>query len=367
MTTPEPDERIATEAAEWVLRLEEDCGQGCRTEFVTWLQRSPAHLDEFLLVEASYRAIHQFDPQRRLDLDGLITRGSAEIIELRDRSGTVQTRSATTPETPARPKSHATPGSRLWLKLIGGTAVALLAGGYILDAYFFSWHVYRTEAGEQRYFKLTDGSLLRLNTQSLARVHYTLQAREVRLEQGEAMFTVSHNTARPFRVFTASATVQAVGTMFNIYQRPDETTEVSVVEGSVSITTPTGDTSTMHQEHPSAPFQLGQGEQAGVTRAGEVAKYTNPSVAQATAWQQRQLVFRDTTIAEAVMQFNRYNSQFQLRVASDLIGRRKITGTFDADEPQTLIAFLKPDPMLELQQQPNGCVIRLKATPAAHD
>ncbi len=91
-----------------------------------------------------------------------------------------------------------------------------------------------TSLGEQRFFKLDDGSVLYLNTQSRVEVRYSRAARVVRLIEGEAMFTVEHDAARPFRVMAGPTVIQAVGTRFNVYRTRLSTT-VSVVEGVVKI------------------------------------------------------------------------------------------------------------------------------------
>src|SRR5690606_22885018 len=94
--------------------------------------------------------------------------------------------------------------------------------------------LYHTRLGEQRSFKLDDGSILYLNTQSRARVDYSGAARDVHLIEGEALFIVARDSARPFRVHAGEATIQAVGTQFNVYRRADATL-VSVVDGRVRI------------------------------------------------------------------------------------------------------------------------------------
>src|SRR4029453_10983270 len=73
-------------------------------------------------------------------------------------------------------------------------------------------HEYATALGEQRAFKLADGSVLYLNTLSRVEVTHSREARLVRLLEGEAMFAVEHDPARPFRVLSGATVIQAIGT-----------------------------------------------------------------------------------------------------------------------------------------------------------
>ena len=51
----------------------------------------------------------------------------------------------------------------------------------------------------------SDGSIVYLNARSRIRVDFSREARDVELDQGEAVFKVAHDTARPFRVHAAGA------------------------------------------------------------------------------------------------------------------------------------------------------------------
>lgn len=59
---------------------------------------------------------------------------------------------------------------------------------------------YRTGTGEQATTTLADGSVLQLNTQAAVAVQYTDTTRRVDLLDGEAVFRVMKDAARPFLV-----------------------------------------------------------------------------------------------------------------------------------------------------------------------
>ncbi len=95
------------------------------------------------------------------------------------------------------------------------------------------WKEYQTSLGEHPVIKLPDGTEVRLNgsVRMSARI-VSSGAREVRLDGGEALFKVSHDGSRHFYVSTPEATLEALGTQFNVNVRKGGTV-VDVVEGQV--------------------------------------------------------------------------------------------------------------------------------------
>ena len=66
--------------------------------------------------------------------------------------------------------------------------------------------------------------MVHLNTRSRVEVNFTGAARDIRLLEGEALFTVARDPARPFTVYAGTNIIQAVGTQFNVLRRPSGTT-----------------------------------------------------------------------------------------------------------------------------------------------
>lgn len=88
--------------------------------------------------------------------------------------------------------------------------------------------------GERATVALTDGSLVHLNTQSALSVTLSSHRRSLSLKQGEALFEVAHDPARPFDVAVNGRVVRAIGTIFNI-EHDGHRTIVSVLEGAVRL------------------------------------------------------------------------------------------------------------------------------------
>jgi transmembrane sensor len=358
--------RISEEAAGWLIRLEDDGGPECQLRFKEWLEHSPSHMEEFLLITAAYRELDGVDAQRAIDVERYIQTLRANA------QGNV---SSLIRETPSRPEAtgqsrpgKAKSGSSAMISqrgqrrvLLGGIAASIIVG-------LLAWHWpfthgvehFETGLGEQRAVKLEDGSVIQLNTRSRVEARYSASSRDIRLLDGEAMFAVERDPGRPFRVITDTANILAVGTQFNVYRREDGTT-IAVVQGRVRVTTEANDGVAVTADPARAnavvaEASLAAGEEARVGRDGRVVRVAHPAVAQAVAWRQRKLDFRGATLDEVATEFNRYN-RVQIQIVSETVSARQLNGVFNADDPRSLIEFLSPDPALKVEQREDAVVI----------
>lgn len=93
----------------------------------------------------------------------------------------------------------------------------------------------RTATGEQRTLHLPDGGQIRLNTGSAVDIAYDDNVRRVRLIAGEMLFEVPHEQARrPFIVDTAEAEITLLGSRLLVRQYP-QSTYLAALEGAVQI------------------------------------------------------------------------------------------------------------------------------------
>jgi transmembrane sensor len=337
------DLRIAEEAADWLMRLEECAPGHSRSEFVAWLKHSPRHMEEFLLVSAAYRAMQDVDPDRRIDVESLVANGTAaDVVRLHEQGEELEYPRA----------RHG--GFRRRVAVLAA-AIGILALGSIVGVHYLdSGQTYATAVGEQRTLKLDDGSVVYLNTLSRVRVAFSGRERAVTLLDGEALFEVAHDAVRPFRVLTDTAAVQAIGTRFNVYRHRDSTA-VSVVEGRVQVTP----LKRYETPDPQILEPLTAGQEADVAEDGRVVvkPVTPASASHALAWRQRQLVFYETSLREIAEQFNRYN-KVQIRVLDRALAGRRLTAVFNADNPGTLLKFLASDETLVFERTEREIVIR---------
>lgn len=324
------DRLVAHQAAEWyeTLRLG---NERRHAEFIRWISESPRHLEAFLAIASEASAMRSIFAGKTFDLDALLKQASPHTLPL--------------PTSPATlPSMRLAPRSR-W---------PLAAAACVLATITVLWFGLRpgqhieTDIGEQRVVPLADGSVLNLNAQSRVEVRLSKQTRDIELSRGEVLFKVAADKSRPFRVHTPNALVQAVGTQFNVYVKPDGAATVSVVEGKVQILPPEGTTG--------EPLSAGQA--AEVASTGDIARDESANIADTLAWQRRKLVFKHAPLENIVAEFNRYNKTLRLRVEHLPAGKYIFSGAFDADDPASLAELLKREPDLSIQRTDHEIVIR---------
>jgi transmembrane sensor len=382
--------QIYEEACEWFI----DCRAGdldgaARGELDRWLRKSPEHLSAYLEIAAIWNEGPSLDPARQFDADRLISEAGMDLgsivalpsiakkdLALQAGAPTAETEEAaqsdavaTTPDGACR--SSAPLATRQWLRVraLAASLAAiglLLAGIQVVDG--LRGATYATAIGEQRSLELEDGSTVALNSRSKIRVRYSLDERGVELLEGQALFHVAKNPARPFIVRSGGTSVRAVGTEFDVNQRHDDTI-VTVVEGRVAVlidhavdpesvslpdntraaAVPPGPPSLRFPGTQSTGIGnifVSAGEQLTVTPQ-HVRRASHPNIAGATAWTARQLVFESASLSEVAEEFNRYNKR-QLIIQDHALETFHISGIFSSTDPASLIRFLRERPGLRI-------------------
>lgn len=362
---------VSEQAVQWLCELAE--ADPAREEaFFAWLRKSPHHVEEFLFATATWRRLRELGAGQRPSVDEVLGELRSSGNEGNVVSFGKELGEGPAPALQARPRV----ANHFWRRARWAAAAAIVA---VVIALGFRAHhgaeVYETSVGEQRTVPLPDGSVLYLNTASRARLHFSQQSREIALLSGEALFTVARDAARPFRVITGSAVVQAVGTQFNVRQSA-QGTRVSVLEGRVKIThrtraQPTGSAGGgasasrpgTGQAATAGADLLGAGEEATVVDDGDIVRHASGDVARAVAWRERRVVFRAERLENVVAELNRYGTR-RFRVIGDRARSMRLTATFDVDSPESLVSFLQRYGDLSVRADGEGFVIR-DGTPAA--
>ena len=336
-------EAVIDEAAEWVVRLG---APGVTSEeqrtFVRWLKQSPVHIREYLRAESTWSDLQEVDGARKLSVREIASEVDWSIVEM--RPDVAQAPAANDERTPKR---------ALPMALAAGVAM-LAIGISVWLGLQGSGDLYATKVGEQRIVRLADGSTVTLNTATRVKVELTNAARIVRLEEGEALFKVAKDPARPFRVLSGDAVAQAVGTTFSV-RREMTGTVVTVLEGRVAVARPQDLIALESIEVPKLAVLIDGGKRAEVLEeAIRTAAIPNPEAA--IAWRNRRLIFDDESLAEVVAEFNRYN-ELQLAITDPTLAQERISGVFDADQPMTLVRFLERSNAIGPAEARSGRVI----------
>lgn len=332
------DELLVLRASEWFELLPTASKEQLR-ELESWLNQSRLHVQEFLEIAEVEFGLMRLDPERRHDVEALLDKLSPQLPAL-------PARTAVGPFsfTERQPQS-----SRWWQ--LGGLAAAacvlVALGAVLLVDHWGNSNQYRTSVGEQRIVELTDASVITLNVDSQIEVRLEKTQREIDLRRGEAVFKVAHDSQRPFRVRTRAGVVQAVGTQFNVHDRSNGDTRVSVLEGKVRAVSSAG-----------AELMLGAGEEADIRLDGTIAKREHAVVANTVAWRQHRLIFDNASIEEMAAEFNRYSQSVRVRPEGLEGDEHRFDAAFDATDPQSLAELLSREPDLVVERRDGGIVIR---------
>ncbi|ASC89051.1 iron dicitrate transport regulator FecR [Alcaligenes faecalis] len=210
---------------------------------------------------------------------------------------------------------------------------------------------FATAHGERREIVLPDDSTLLLNTDTSLTVALYGHQRTVRLEQGEVFFQVDGTQGTPFVVEMESGAVRVTGTQFNV-RRIDQAFSVDVLQGSVQVST--------------GPWWR---RQLAMLRPGDVARVTKPDhlrsgkgtdVENSVAWREGKVVFRGTSLADAVQELNRYSAE-RLVVSDPQIAGLRVSGVFNIDDPASFLAALPHIVPVHVQPRLDGTAVDILA------
>lgn len=333
---------IRKAASEWcVVMHDTEVDLPTRKMFVDWLLRSPEHIREFLEMARLWEVSSYIDESNKIDIEALIKDVELDetIIKFRGRGAKLE----------KNVEKRRVPGFR-WMYAASFVLAIGLMGLFfsVQEFHFFDGIEYQTGKGEQLSVVLSDDSVVYLNTASKLTVEMLEDERWVHLIEGEVYFDISHDEDRPFLVQSREAVVKVLGTKFNVRRKEADTT-VSVVEGKVSVSArndrdylPIADLGIDKNDHDIAAtsVRLKKGQQTSVAKNAEKLEPKVVDTEKIIAWRERRLIFESEPLANVIDEFNRYNS-LSLKINDRSIAELKISGTFKADSPKSLIDYLE--------------------------
>jgi transmembrane sensor len=233
--------------------------------------------------------------------------------------------------------------------VLGGAAVAAaglaISGSGAIGPQLFADH--STRVGEQRTVALSDGSAAALNARTALSVDFNNRERRLTLFQGEAIFTVAHDAARPFVVEARGGLTLATGTVFNIDIRSEEVV-VTVVEGAVEVRTD------------AVPADAVAAKVDQRVRYGSYGRVSATEAIDAdveTAWRRGKLIFNRRPLGDVVAEIKRYRSG-QIVIASAGLRALEVTGVFDLAEPEAILRTIEETLPVRVTRLPFVTVIR---------
>jgi transmembrane sensor len=145
--------------------------------------------------------------------------------------------------------------------------------------------------------------------------------------QGEALFTVVHDAAKPFVVVANGVDIRDVGTAFVVHSDAGGV-RVAVTAGVVELTAARKTATT-----------LNAGDAASVSPGGEVTAQRGVGAREDLAWTTGRLVFRDAPLSDVAEDLRRwYGVQLDIRDAS--LRRRPLTASFEGDSLRRVLEVI---------------------------
>ncbi|MEE9272086.1 MAG: FecR domain-containing protein [Robiginitomaculum sp.] len=330
---------IVSEACAWIVQIEEgNLTPADQVAFEEWINRSPVH---------------------KLEITHL-ARFSSELNILTAMRPSLD-------EAMLRRKKMRKPKNR-WKMVLPLMMASISVVFLMLSDFFVNDNVmplpdavpafYATQIGGQQDITLSDGSVVKLNTNTEVEIDFNAKRRKIRLIKGEAFFQVAHNPDRPFLVYAGDKVVRAVGTAF-IVRHLTEKFEVTVTEGRVELKTdllsniikPVVSVGTVKEPAKSMtidPVAIEAGETityntvAMVTPAkiNRVEKITKREIERELSWQDGLLEFSDTPLTEVIADLSRYTS-LKIEISDPELRNLKFGGLFRTDELSVLFDTLE--------------------------
>jgi transmembrane sensor len=317
---------VASEASEWVARIDRGLSAAEQQSLEQWLAADPAHVAALMKLAGVY---DKLDSMGRL----------ADLFP--------------------RPESH----PRRWLLPAAAAASLLVLIGVVS---VFAWRAteaphsamvatssdatgeqtFSTPVGERSTILLSDGSSLTLNTDTRVRTRFTDRARELFLDRGEMHLQVAHERDRPLNVFIGDRFVQAVGTEFNLRIANDQRVQLLVTEGKVLVGL-RGELPKTTDRTPSSP----PGTSVKLASAGDLlvvndaeqgnTQHLAPEeIVVRLSWRAGNLVFRGESLADALGEIERY-TPVEFIISDESLKQIRVAGLFKTGDVEGLLKTLQ--------------------------
>jgi transmembrane sensor len=328
--------QIVDAASDWfILMREPSVSIENREAFSRWLRESPVHVGAYLEIARLWADAAHVDRNFPAEPD---QHQLAEVVPLREADVKL----------PASRDHRTEPASR---KRISVALAAVILGVCVIIGgtlwYRQQASTYRTEVGEQRVITLEDGSTLRLNSRSAIRVRMSPELRHIELMEGQALFQVEQDSARPFIVKSGAVAIRAVGTQFDVDQKKSGTT-VTVMEGRVSVALLQPQARRVDTRFSARPNEnsqsgaaavLSAGEQLRVAQSGAIEPPRKADTIAATSWLKQELHFDGQPLSEVVEEFNRY-ARIPIVLDDPSLGAVRVNAVFHTTNPDALLRFI---------------------------
>jgi len=205
---------------------------------------------------------------------------------------------------------------------------------------------FRTKVGEIRTFRLTDGSKVTLDTDSLLRTAFNGSTRELALARGRARFDVAHEN-RPFVVDAGGGTVTAHGTLFDVDVSSGRGVRVRLLRGAIDVRLPSTVT-------PGRVVPLAVGQ--SIAFQTEQAEPSPQPPASSPEWPSGLAAYDGAPLSAVIGEVNRY-SALKIVLADPKLGLLPVHGTLKISDARVAAAGLAGELGLDLTIAPDRIIL----------
>lgn len=189
--------------------------------------------------------------------------------------------------------------------------------------------------------ELGDGSIVTLNSLSTLTIPMAESARSVALEEGEALMQVAHDAAHPFTVSARGLTLEVLGTTFDVCLYPEQSPTATLVEGSLRVTDPAGES-----------VLLVPGEEAVYGPSGLSSQTAD--LRARTAWVDGVFVFSHLPLSSIMTYLGRWYG-FETTFAEEALMENTYTGALSREYSQDFVfGLLEKTTRLHITKQLEG-------------
>lgn len=180
-----------------------------------------------------------------------------------------------------------------------------------------------TTRGQRAFVDLPDGSKLTLGPMSSIRYMSDRAGQRTVHLVGQGLFTVAHDSTRPFTVSTMHGVATDIGTRFLVRSYPRDTAvTVAVVEGEIALAPPAANESATTK-----PVLLRAGDRGLATKSGHLSVERKVDVTRQLAWSEGRLEFQATPLRDVVAELGLWYD-LDIRLANNATSARRLTASF---------------------------------------
>lgn len=285
---------VLHQAAEWLVRMDDEPDAAAREAFRVWLESDPSHVQAVQALQGSLA------PLRELPR-----------APVRAALGSVGARR----------------GGRA-LKVLALAAVLAIPAGLALRQFPPAYLLadVRTGVGQWSSQQLPDGSRLQLDGRSAVDLQFDGQTRTLHLVSGEILVDVAKDASRPFLVVTEHGSVRALGTRF-VVERLGDATRLAMIESSTEV------------KSAGSSVTVSAGQQVQFDAQGIQPAQPVDGAGLEQAWAAHQLVIREQPLDQVLERLARHHGGYLSYDAKALAGLR-VSAVLPADDSERALRLL---------------------------